>query len=134
MFKEKIKGDVAFLCVCVCVCVCVLVTHSCPTLCNPMDSSCQAPLSMQFSRQEYWSGLPFPIPLALIRHYKIYLIGQQSLLLLSIFFSSYYTNNSKSTLLWLSKSKPIKLSFHQKTHHDNCLPSLYNTHDRKVLK
>ena len=23
---------------------------------------CQAPLSMGFSRQEYWSGLPFPTP------------------------------------------------------------------------
>ena len=23
---------------------------------------CQAPLSMEFSRQEYWSGLPFPFP------------------------------------------------------------------------
>ena len=23
---------------------------------------CQAPLSMEFSRQEYWSGLPFPSP------------------------------------------------------------------------
>ena len=22
----------------------------------------QAPLSMEFSRQEYWSGLPFPFP------------------------------------------------------------------------
>ena len=29
----------------------------CQTLCDPMD---QAPLSMGFSRQEYWSGLPFP--------------------------------------------------------------------------
>ena len=28
----------------------------CLTLCNPMDCSCQAPLSMGFSRQEYWSG------------------------------------------------------------------------------
>ena len=36
---------------------------SCPTLCNPMDSSLhQAPPSMGFSRQEYWSGLPFPSP------------------------------------------------------------------------
>ena len=26
---------------------------------TPMDSSYQAPLSMGFSRQEYWSGLPF---------------------------------------------------------------------------
>ena len=24
--------------------------------------ACQAPLSMEFSRQEYWSGLPFPAP------------------------------------------------------------------------
>ena len=29
----------------------------CPTLCSPMDGSPQAPLSMGFSRQEYWSGL-----------------------------------------------------------------------------
>ena len=32
----------------------------CLTLCNPMDCSPQPPLSMEFSRQEYWSGLPFP--------------------------------------------------------------------------
>ena len=24
--------------------------------------TCQAPLSMEISRQEYWSGLPFPAP------------------------------------------------------------------------
>ena len=31
------------------------------TLCDPMDRGPQAPLSMGFSRQEYWSGLPcFP--------------------------------------------------------------------------
>ena len=29
---------------------------------DPMDCSIQAPLSMEFSRQEYWRGLPFPIP------------------------------------------------------------------------
>ena len=34
----------------------------CPTLCNPMDCSCQVPLSMGFSRQECWRGLPFPSP------------------------------------------------------------------------
>ena len=34
------------------------VAQSCPTLCDPMDSSLhQAPPSMGFSRQEYWSGL-----------------------------------------------------------------------------
>ena len=31
-------------------------------LCDIMDYTCQAPLSMDFSRQEYWSGLPFFSP------------------------------------------------------------------------
>ena len=38
------------------------VAQSCPTLCEPMDCTCQAPLSMGCSRQEYWCGLPFPSP------------------------------------------------------------------------
>ena len=36
------------------------VTHLCLTLCNPMDYS--FPLSVELSRQEYWSRLPFPPP------------------------------------------------------------------------
>ena len=44
-------------------CVCVRsVAQLCPTLCDPVDCSCQAPLSKGFSRQEHWSGLPFPPP------------------------------------------------------------------------
>ena len=39
---------------------CSLVAWLCPTLCDPMDCTHQAPLSMEFSRQEYWSGLPCP--------------------------------------------------------------------------
>ena len=39
-----------------------LVTQSCPTLCDHMDCSHQAPLSMEISRQEYWSGSPCPPP------------------------------------------------------------------------
>ena len=35
----------------------------CPTLCDPVDSSPQAPLSLGFSRQEYLSGVPFPSPM-----------------------------------------------------------------------
>ena len=34
----------------------------CLTLCDPMDIACQVPLFMGFSRQENWSGLPFPSP------------------------------------------------------------------------
>ena len=32
---------------------------------NPWTAVCQAPLSMRFLRQEYWSGLPFPPPVDL---------------------------------------------------------------------
>ena len=39
-----------------------LVAKSCPTLATPWTVARQAPLSMGFSRQEYWSGLPLPSP------------------------------------------------------------------------
>ena len=29
---------------------------------TPWTAACQASLSMEFSRQEYWNGLPFPSP------------------------------------------------------------------------
>ena len=38
------------------------VAQLCPTLCDPWTVTQQAPLSMGLSRQEYWSGLPFPSP------------------------------------------------------------------------
>ena len=38
------------------VCVCVLVAQSCPTFCDPINCSLKVSLSMEFSRQEYWSG------------------------------------------------------------------------------
>ena len=39
-----------------------LVAKLCPTLANPWTVALQVPLSMGFSRQEYWTGLPFPSP------------------------------------------------------------------------
>ena len=45
--------------VCVCVFVsCLVVSDSA----NPWTVAHQASLFMEFSRQEYWSGLPFPSP------------------------------------------------------------------------
>ena len=38
------------------------VTKSCTTLVTPCTVAHQAPQCMRFSRQEYWSGLPFPSP------------------------------------------------------------------------
>ena len=48
---ETLRANWHLPCGCVCVCVCVF---SC--------SARQAPLSTRFSRQEHWSGLPFPSP------------------------------------------------------------------------
>ena len=38
------------------------VAQSCPTLATPWTAAYQAPPSMGFSRQEYWSGVPLPSP------------------------------------------------------------------------
>ena len=46
-WRLKVKGSVAH-----CVWLCT----------TPWTVACQTPLSMEFSRQEYWSGLPFPSP------------------------------------------------------------------------
>ena len=42
------------------MCVYAKSLQSCPTLPPYGHVARQAPLSMEFSRQEYWSGLPFP--------------------------------------------------------------------------
>ena len=41
-----------------------------PTFVTPWTVTRQAPPSMGFSRQEYWSGLPFPSPEWLLLKYK----------------------------------------------------------------
>ena len=38
------------------------VTQSCQTLATPWTAAYQAPPSMGFSRQKYWSGVPLPSP------------------------------------------------------------------------
>ena len=48
-----------------------MLSHS--AMCDsvtPWTIACQAPLSMEFSRQEYWSGLSFPSPLITILEYS----------------------------------------------------------------
>ena len=41
---------------------CCLLTQPCVTLCDTETIAHQAPLSVEFSRQEYWSGLSCPSP------------------------------------------------------------------------
>ena len=52
--------SIIHLCVNMWVCS---VAQLCPTLCHPyLTVAHQAPLSMGSSRQEYWNGLPCPLP------------------------------------------------------------------------
>ena len=45
------------------ICCCCLVAKLCLTLfATQWTAALEAPRSMVFSRQEYWSGLPFPSP------------------------------------------------------------------------
>ena len=50
-----------------CICIGMLCyaksLQSCPTLCDPIDSSPPGSPVPGFSRQEHWSGLPFPSPM-----------------------------------------------------------------------
>ena len=47
--------------------------QSCPTLCDPIDGSPQAPLSLGFSRQEHWSRLQVCEMSANVRQFGHYL-------------------------------------------------------------
>ena len=69
-----------------------LVTKPCLTVVTPWDVACQSSLSMRFSRQEYWSRLPFPSPGNLpkpgIKHWSPALTGR--------FFTSWATGEASS--------------------------------------
>ena len=52
-----------YMCMCVFSCVRLFVT--------PWTVARQTPLSMDFSKQEYWSGLPFPSPGKIVSFYKV---------------------------------------------------------------
>ena len=58
----KIKGEREVKPIYLSVKVKELFAQSCPTLCDPWTAAHQAPLSMGFFRQDYYSGLPFPSP------------------------------------------------------------------------
>ena len=55
---EKYEKECIYVCICVCVCVLSHIRH----FVTPWTVDHQPPLSIRFSRQEYWSGLPFSPP------------------------------------------------------------------------
>ena len=77
------------------------VTQSCPTLETPWTAAYQAPPSMGFSRQKYWSGVPLPSPLPSKGSLIPWLMGPSHELYHS---NLYFICN---TLLWLSCLLPF---------------------------
>ena len=71
--------------------------QSCQLLATPWTAAYQAPLSMGFSRQEYWSGVPLPTP---IRHPRSPLIIH--LISLEIFFFFALVSNAGLPKLFCS--------------------------------
>ena len=67
---------------------------------TPWTAAYQAPPSMGFSRQEYWSGVPLPSPKVIIYYYfskkKDYFLKQTSYIYITFvtFFSSFFFNTA----------------------------------------
>ena len=64
-FRLLVQCSFYNVCVCVCVCLCVCVCELLGRVrlfATPWTAALLAPLSTEFSRQEYWSGLPCPSP------------------------------------------------------------------------
>ena len=49
-----------------------------PFFATPWTAAHQAPLSMGFSRQEYWSGVPFPSPIKQSSNFSVVYSGGQA--------------------------------------------------------
>ena len=77
-------GIIPFALMVICVCVLSRFNHV-QFFATPWTVACQAPLSMGFSRQEYWSGLPCPSP-GDLPHPRIEPSSLKSLLLAGRFF------------------------------------------------
>ena len=78
-----------------------LVAKSCLTLATPWTVARQAPLSMGFPGEEYWSGLPFPSPGDLLDPG----IEPESPVLAGEFFTT--ETPGKPTLIWNRKASII---------------------------
>ena len=66
-----------------------MVTKLCLTLATSWTVACQPPLSMGFSRQEYWSGLSFPY-----HHYNYHIFTIITITTIVIIFTSFAASDS----------------------------------------
>ena len=109
-----------------CVCVCVL---SCVQLfATPWTIACQFPLSMEFSRQEYFSGLSFPswglFPTQGLDPHLLHLLHRQvDSLPLSHWGSKYDYENSNFFLIYFLAVQHLSFLTRDQTH-DLCIGNL----------
>ena len=78
-------------------------------LATPWTAACQAPLSMGFSRQGYWSGLPLPSPLFQMRRLKV---NRKVSLLLRAFLIAQLVKNppamQEALVRFLGREDPVE--------------------------
>ena len=84
-------------------CVCSVMSR---LFCNPWTVAHQAPLSMEFSRQKYWSGLPF-LPLGALSNPGIKLSSLASPVLAGRFFTTAPSGNFPELHFQVSLWQPV---------------------------
>ena len=72
---------------------------------TPWTAAFQAPLSMGFSRQEYWSGVPLPSPSNASKHTRIY-IHTHTYLVASVVSDSVWPHG-----LYIAHQAPLSMGF-----------------------
>ena len=104
----------------------------CPTLCDTWVVACQGPVSMEFSRQQYWNGLPFlatgifptqgsSLSLFGLLHWQavnllVHHLGNSLLIIKSVglFFSDYlYCNDNNCSKIFLNTHSHFLCYFQQ---------------------
>ena len=82
----------------------------CPTLCDPIDGSQPGSPSLGFSRQEHWSGLPFPSPMQ-----------KRLLLLLLLLLLSRFSRVRLSATPWTAAHQaPLPMGSSRQEHWSGC--------------
>ena len=102
------------------VCICAKSLQSCLALCSPWAVACQAALSMGFSRQAYWRGLPFPLP-GELPDLQIELMPPTSPALASGFFTTNTTSEAICVVMKNESSCQYPSSSDAAIHGDLCV-------------
>ena len=76
-----------------------LVAKSCLTLATAWTVACQVPLSMGFTRRDYWSGSPFPSPVVVIIR-AVQIIQQQDVVLYPLLARMRKPNGMEDATCW----------------------------------